>query len=185
MIATPDVANLRDELVDRQLRPVAGDRLELVERAPGMPEAAAAHLPDRHTARRDDRPDRERRLVADTSGRVLVDHLATQRGTEIDRVAAADHRVGQRKRLGRCQPDEVDGHAERRHLVVGHLAARVAEHEAGQLLRRELLAVTLALDELGRADHFVATKIEEAQWTTKGSPTSSGTGCVSTLSDSR
>ena len=39
---------------------------------------------------------------------------------------------------------------ERGHLVVGHLAARVAEHELGHLVGGELAAVALALDQLGR-----------------------------------
>ena len=73
----------------------------------------------------------------------------------------ADHRVGQHVRLARRQAAEEDGHAERRHLVVGHLAARVAEDQLGQLVVGQLLAVALALDQLGRADHLVATKTVE------------------------
>ena len=90
-----DVPDLRDELVEAELGAVARDRLELVERAAGVTEAAAAHLPERDTARRDDRADRQRRLVADAARRVLVDDLAAERGAEIDRLAAADHRVRQ------------------------------------------------------------------------------------------
>ena len=55
----------------------------------------------------------------------------------------ADHRVGQRERLRGRQPAEVDGHAERGHLVVGHLAARVAERARellGELVRRRARA---------------------------------------------
>ena len=89
MIAMPDVPHLRDELVGRQLDAEARDRLELVQRAAGVPEPAAAHLPERHAARRDDRPDGDRRLVADASGRVLVDDRATERRAEVDRLAAA------------------------------------------------------------------------------------------------
>ena len=96
----PDLAHLRDELVDGELDAEAGDRLELVERAAGVTEAAAAHLPERHAARGDDRADGERRLVAHAAGRVLVDHLAAERGAQVDRLAAADHRVGERERLG-------------------------------------------------------------------------------------
>ena len=83
-----DLAHLRDELVDRELDAEAGDRLELVERAAGVAEAAAAHLPERDAAGRDDRADGERRLVADAAGRVLVDDLAPERGGEVDRLAA-------------------------------------------------------------------------------------------------
>ena len=101
-----------------------------------MAEAAAAHLPDRNAAGGDDRADRDRRLVADAAGRVLVDDLAAERGAEVERAAAADHRVGERVRLGGGHAAEVDGHAERGELVVGDLAARVAEDQLGDLLRR-------------------------------------------------
>ena len=54
-----DLLHLRDELVDRQLDAVAGDRLELVQRPTRVPEPAAAHLPERDAARGHDRADRE------------------------------------------------------------------------------------------------------------------------------
>ena len=50
-----DRARLLDELVGRQLDAEAGNRLELVERPARVAEPAAAHLPERHAARRDDR----------------------------------------------------------------------------------------------------------------------------------
>src|SRR5262249_54890712 len=108
-----------------------------------------AHLPEGHAARRDDRPDSEGRLVPHAAGRVLVGDLATDRAVEVDRLAAADHRVGQRERLGAVEPAEVDGHREGRHLVVGNVPARVLEDQLGELVGRDLLAVTLAADELG------------------------------------
>ena len=148
-----DLAHLGDQLLGRQVDPEAGDRLELVERAAGVPEAAAAHLPERDAAGGDDRADRERGLVAHPARRVLVDHLAPERGAEVDRLAASDHRVGQREGLAGREPAEVDGHAEGGHLVVGNVAARVAEDEVGDLPGRQLLAVPLALDQLGGRDH--------------------------------
>ena len=91
---------------------------------------------------------------------MLVDHLAAESRAEIECLAGADHRVRERERLGGGEPVEVDGHAPRGHLVVGHLVARIAEHELGELVRAELLAVALALDQLGGTDHraFSATK---------------------------
>ena len=119
----PDLAHLGDELLRRQLDAEARDRLELVERPAGVPEPAAAHLPERHAARGHDRADRERRLVADAAGRVLVDDLAPERRAEVDRLAAAHHRVGQRERLARatapgrrppCRTPPADSRAPRR-----------------------------------------------------------------------
>ena len=72
---------------------------------------------------------------------------------EIERPAAADHRVGERIRLRRRHAAEVDGHAERGQLVVGDLAARVAEDQLGDLLGGKLLPVPLPLDQLGGMDH--------------------------------
>ena len=141
-----DVAYLSDELVERQLRAEAGDRLELVERAAGVAEPATAHLPERHSARGDDRADRERCLVADAAGRVLVDHLppsAPLRSivSPLLIIASVSTNVS-----GLGETAEVDGHAERGHLVVGHVAARVAEDQLGQLVGRQLVPVALALD---------------------------------------
>ena len=119
-----------------------------------MAEAAAAHLRERHAARRDERPDRERRLVAHAAGRVLVDDLAARarrRGRASRRcatIASVSANVSRAR-----EPAEVHGHAERRHLVVGHVAARVAEDELGELVGPSSLAVALALDQLGRPDH--------------------------------
>ena len=65
---------------------------------------------------------------------------------EVDGLAGSDQRVRERVRLGAGQPFEVDRHAERRELIIGNLASRVAEHELGELIRRKLAAVALALD---------------------------------------
>src|SRR5207247_9770616 len=72
----PDVAHLLHELLRGQLDAEARDRLELVERPAGVAQPAAAHLPERHAARRHDRADSERRLVAHAAGRVRVYELA-------------------------------------------------------------------------------------------------------------
>ena len=83
-----DLAELRDQLLVRQLHPVPRDRLQLVEGAAGVPEPATAHLPERDAAGGDDRADGDRRLVPDAAGRVLVDHLPAERRAELERLAA-------------------------------------------------------------------------------------------------
>src|ERR671923_234420 len=169
-----DVAHLRDELVGRELDTEARNGLELVERAAGVSETAAAHLPERDAAGRDERPDDERGLVTHPAGRVLVCDRASDRGVKIDRLAALDHRVGQGERLATVQALEVDGHREGRQLIVGNLAPHVAEDELAELLVAELAAVPLALDQFGRSDHFVATKTEGVRRTRIG-PATRGT----------
>ena len=156
-----DLTHLLDELVDRQLDAEAWDRLELVEGAARVPEPAPGHLPERDAARGDDRADGERGLVPHPSGRVLVDDAPPERGGEIERLAGADHRVRERVRLASREPLEVDGHAPSRHLVVGNVAARVAEDELGQLLVGELVAVPLALDQICCANHVSLSAISE------------------------
>ena len=59
--------------------PEARDRLELVERPARVREPAARHLGHRHVAGRNERRERDRRLVADAAGRVLVDDASPER----------------------------------------------------------------------------------------------------------
>ena len=72
---------------------------------------------------------------------------------QVERVPASHHGIGERKRLCRREPPEEHRHAEGSHLVVGHLVARVAEHELRDLVGFELAAVALALDQLGGTNH--------------------------------
>src|SRR5207237_5270251 len=84
------IAHLRHEFVGGQLDAKPGDRLELVERAARVTEAAAAHLGEGNATGSDDRPYCNRRLVADSAGRVLVDHLASERGPQIEPLPGLD-----------------------------------------------------------------------------------------------
>jgi hypothetical protein len=84
---------------------------------------------------------------------VLVDHLAAEHGPELDRLAASDHRVGQRERLGAVQPAKEHRHAKGGHLVVGYLSACIREDELGQLVGAEAFAVALPTNELRGTDH--------------------------------
>src|SRR5262249_26097982 len=133
------------------------NRFELVERAASVAEPAAAHLPERHAAGGDDRPDGDRGLVADASRRVLVHDAAPELLRHVDRLAAPDERVGHHERLGAGQAAELYGHAERGHLVVGNVAARVAEHEPAHLVGAQLTAVALAPDQLRWTDRHGVT----------------------------
>ena len=74
-----DRLDLGDQLVAGQLGAHARDRVELVERAAGVPEPAAGELDHLHAELGRERRDDERRAVADAAGRVLVDGRAGQR----------------------------------------------------------------------------------------------------------
>ena len=74
-----DRLELREHLLVGQRRPPARDRLELVERAAGVAEPAPGQLGHGDAARRDQRRQRQRDLVADAAGRVLVGGRPGQR----------------------------------------------------------------------------------------------------------
>ncbi len=92
------------DLVDHALEPldvgprvVAGDRVELVERAAGVAEAAAGDHRHRAAAGGDDRRQHQRHLVADPAGRVLVEHRPAE--VPLQHLARVRHRGGQRDAL--------------------------------------------------------------------------------------
>ena len=118
----------------RQRGPPAGDGLELVERAAGVAEAAARQLRDRRPARRHQRRQRQRHLVAHAAGRVLVDRRA---GRPPDRsrrsptsIIAAVQVASSPGAMSRQQ----DRHAQRGRLLVGDRAGGVALDEEAHLL---------------------------------------------------
>ena len=86
----PHVAHLRDQLGGRQVDAEAGDRLQLVERAAGVAQAAAGELRHRHPARGHQRRHHQRRLVAHAAGRVLVGHRPAD-GRQVEPLARVDH----------------------------------------------------------------------------------------------
>ena len=88
-----DVAQLGDELVVGQRGPPAGDRLQLVQRAAGVAEPPAGQLRYGRAAGRHQRGQRQRDLVADAAGGVLVDRRAAHR-RQVQPLAGGDHRGG-------------------------------------------------------------------------------------------
>ena len=122
------------ELVQRQADAEAGNRLELVERAAGVAEAAAGHHRHDDAARGDERRQDQRRLVADAAGAVLVD-LDARNAETGRRAARAHHRVGQPGGLLRRHAAEDDRHQQGRGLVIGHGAVGHAGDERSRSRR--------------------------------------------------
>ena len=124
-----------------------GDRLELVERAAGVAEAAAGELGDRHAAGRHERRHDERRLVADAAGRVLVGDGPANR-CQVEPRARADHRPHQVGRLARrsCR-------AARPPSGTRPAGSRACRPRSSRPARsaRELAAVALARDQIDDA----------------------------------
>ena len=132
-----DVVELLARFGQREVGAEAGNRFELVERTAGMAERAARHHRHDDAGRRDERREDDRHLVADAAGRMFVD-ARTAEVREVETLAAGDHRVGERGRLGAIEAVEKTRHEQRRHLVVGHVAARrrsaaSERHSAGSM----------------------------------------------------
>ena len=73
-VTKPDVERLQ-RVVEREVGAEPGDRLELVERAAGVPEPAPRHHRHRDAERRDQWGEDERHFVPHPPGGVLVDAL--------------------------------------------------------------------------------------------------------------
>ena len=134
--------------LDRQRRLPAGDGLELVERAAGVAQPSPGELGDRRAARRHQRRQRQRHLVAHAAGRVLVDRGAGAPTDRSSALARVDHRLGPRRQLVGLHAPEQDGHAKRRRLLVGDGAGGVAVDEEPHLLVGQPAAVALGADDV-------------------------------------
>ena len=89
--ADAELTHLPDEVIDRDVHPEAGDRLELVQRAARVPEAAPGDHRHEAAAGRDQRCEHEADLVADAAGRVFVDDRPGQpRARPVEHLARAE-----------------------------------------------------------------------------------------------
>ena len=114
----------------------AGDRLELVEGAAGVPEPAARQLRHGDAAGRHERREREGDLVADAAGGVLVGGRAGRATEKSIRSPRGDHRRRPAGDLAAGHPVEQDRHGQRRHLLVGDDAAGVGVDRPSRSARR-------------------------------------------------
>ena len=77
---------------------------------------------------------------------MLVDARLPEVG-EIERLAAAEHRFGERVRLAAIEAAEEARHEEGRHLIVRHVPGGVRVGERAELARLDATAVPLPLDQ--------------------------------------
>ena len=124
----------RKALGHRHVDPEPRNRLELVDRAAGVPERPAGALRHQRAARGDDGHDDERHLVADAARAVLADLHARQR-RQVDALAGPDHGVGQPRGLVGVEAAEHDGHQQGRRLVLGNRAVGDATRPASRSRR--------------------------------------------------
>jgi hypothetical protein len=127
---------------------VAGDRVELVERAAGMAEPAARDHRHIGAAGGERRGEHQADVVADPAGRMLVDHRAGQ--VPAQHRAGIAHRLGQRHALVGLHAAEEHRHGEGRDLALrDRLGGQPLDHEA-DLLGAQPPPVALLRDDLLR-----------------------------------
>lgn len=148
-----DIADGGDEGVGGEIDAEARDGLELVEGAAGVAEPATGHHGDRDPAGRHHGGQAEGDLVADPSGRVLVDLDPRDRG-EVEHVAAPEHRVRELVGLGVAEPPQEGGHQPRRHLVVRQVAGDQGADQAANFAFLVLVTISLLGDQLDEACHL-------------------------------
>ena len=114
----PDVVDDLEKSLFGNVGMYAVDRLQLVERAAGVPQPSSAELGAYLARRRHHRHDDEAGAVADAACGMLVDGgVAVAR--QVEHIAAVRHRVGQRQRLARVHAAHRDRHQQRGILIVG------------------------------------------------------------------
>ena len=131
MIAMPDLPHLRDELVASRARRGSRGSTRACRacRRCARARGRSSSRTERRTQRRSGRP---RSTSCPRRRRVECLSTTLRPSAEPRSIVSPlrDHRVGERERLRAGQALEVDGHAEGGHLVVGHVAPRVARARA-------------------------------------------------------
>ena len=154
-LADDGAADVRDDAAEGLgvgLRGVAGDGVELVERAAGVAEAAAGDHRDEGAAGGERRSEDEADVVADAAGRVLVDDRAGEVPFQ-DRAAIA-HGEREGDALVGVHAAEEDGHGEGGDLALGDGAGGEALDHLADFGGGEGAAVALAGDDLLREHQY-------------------------------
>ena len=134
-LADDGAAQRADDAVEirrRRRRRVAGDGLELVDGAAGVPQATARDHRHVAAAGRHHRRDHQAQLVAHAAARVLVQHRTRHVGPA-HHAAAVHHRARQRDRLVPPHAAQEHRHAERGHLALAPAAVHQPAHEVPDL----------------------------------------------------
>ncbi len=143
---TADLCDLPPQRLTRQVDAKTGDRLEFVDGAAGVSQAATRHLREGETGRRQQRHQHDGGLIPYAAGAVLVDHRSIHAGP-IERLAGADHLLGEGERLPFIQTIEPGRHEPGSDLIVGEAPLRHAAAEVPQLRLGVRPALLLSVDE--------------------------------------
>ena len=123
----------------------AGNGIELVERAAGDAEAAPGNHRHAEAEAREQRRERQRHLVADAAGGMLVHERALVLG-KFQHVAGIAHGERERGGFGGVQSAKINGHEHRGHLVIGNFPGGEFADEFLNLLRRESFSFAFRFD---------------------------------------
>ena len=126
-----------------------------------MAQTSPAHLGDLDAAGRHDGRNDERGLVPHAAGGVLV-RLDARDGGQIDHIAGAGHDIGQHGSLLIGHAAQIDGHKQRRHLVVGHIPGHIAVDRKGKLLTVQRAAIAFFGDNIIHSHKLVSFKKAQA-----------------------
>ena len=154
-----DVLQLGQHFLVAQCGAPARDRLELVQRAAGVAEAAAGELRHGNAEDRHQRSQRQGDLVPHPAGRVLVGRRlhaavgAAQAG-EVHPLAGGDHGRRPARNFGPVHAVEQDGHVQGGHLLVGDRAAGVRVDRPVNLGGAEHALVPLDADDVDGVERF-------------------------------
>ena len=133
-IAQPHSRSTARNSSSERLTSKSGNRFQLVERAAGVAEPAAADHRHVKPGRRDDRRENQRRLVADAARRVLVHFLAPgNRRNRALRPSAASLRSAPPS--PRATTRAATSHQPRRHLIIGNSICSVFGNERTDFVR--------------------------------------------------
>ena len=143
---TADFLHLLNDFSGGQHGFEAGNGIELVERAAGDAQAAPGNHWHAETEAREQWRERQRDLVADAAGGMLVHERAFVPG-EFQHIAGIAHGERERGDFGGGQPAKINGHEHRGHLVVGNCPGGELADEFLNLFRREGFAFAFGFDE--------------------------------------
>ena len=142
---TADFLDLLDDFFGGQQGFETRDGIQLVERAAGDAQAAPGNHRYTKAKAREQRRERERNLVANTAGGVLVHEWTPVLG-EFQNVAGIAHGQGERAGFGGGQTTKENGHEHRGHLVIGNFSGGEFADKIFNLVGRKRLPSALGFD---------------------------------------
>ena len=142
-------------------RAKAGDGFEFVERTARRAEPAAGNHRHLQAAAGQQGSEDQRALVADASGRMLVN--AAGKVFAGENFPRAQHLFRERGRFRLVHSPPINGHRQGRHLIVGNTAAGVTLNKLGNFRRRERASIPFTSDDLAWTEDVHLLRFNETK----------------------